>query len=375
MRSQNNGGGAKMNTIEKGATASPAVTPIVMDNAKIVNNSDNSNFSAEQFDILSSLEEVRMKPAKGDDLEICFADQIEEPKAMMSIAGVLLASMQNISVIGGKQKSRKTFFICMCICAFLTGGYGTITGCSTGNGKVLLFDTEQGKAHVWKVVNRVHHMAEATEGLKNFHTYYLREKSIDERIEIIQDQIEKHRPALVVIDGIVDACHDFNNIDASTATTQLLMELSAKYGCHIMTVLHENKGDGNLRGHLGSILTQKAETVIQLQKDGDFTKVSAAYTRNLPFDDFVFTVNSEGLPIIMGCDVITKKTPTDIMVNVMRQVLDGKSMTYGALKRAYMELAGKSERTATGHISKCSQLDIIYRDAEDEKYRAKQWRS
>lgn len=335
---------------------------------------DDISFPTEQFEVLTQLESVRLKPAKGDDLEICFADQIEEPKAMMSIAGVLLASMQNISVIGGKQKSRKTFFICMCICAFLTGGYGTITGCPTGNNKVLLFDTEQGKAHVWKVVNRVHRMAGATEGLKDFHTFYLREKSIDERIEIIKEQIEKYRPSLVVTDGVVDICNDFNNIEAATATTQLLMELSAKYGCHIMTVLHENKGDGNLRGHLGSIITQKAETVIQLQKDGDFTKVSAAYTRNLPFDDFVFTVNSDGLPVITGCDIAAKKTPTDIMVNLMRQVLDGKAMTYGALKRAYAELAGKGERTAAGHIAKCTQMEIIYRDSDDEKYRAKQWR-
>jgi len=49
---------------------------------------------------------------------------------------------------------------------------------------------------------------------------------------------------------------------------------------HIHTILHQNKGDENARGHIGTELNNKAETVLLVEKDksnGDISNVSAMH--------------------------------------------------------------------------------------------------
>ena len=58
------------------------------------------------------------------------------------------------------------------------------------------------------------------------------------------------------------------------------MQWTSERGIHIQTVLHLNKGDDNSRGHIGTELNNKAETVLQVTKDPtdpDRSIVSPAY--------------------------------------------------------------------------------------------------
>lgn len=313
----------------------------------------------------------------GDNLLINYSDKMEDSIAILAVKNLLIASAGNISVIGGKQKSRKSFFTSMLLTAYLEGEYGLITGKNNNGRPALLFDTEMGKNHVQKSVRRICRMCGLNKQHDQLKVFFLRECSIQERLEIIKAQIEKYKPGFVVIDGAVDLCSNFNDIDASTLVVQCLMELSSKYNCHITTILHENKGltDSNLRGHLGTILSQKCESVIQLIKEGDNTLVSAVATRNIPFDSFLFKINDEGLPIILDLvSVPPKPTAEDKMIKAMRHVLDEKALNYVPLQKMYEEAAGVKARTAQGHISKCIQLNIIYKSDTDGKYRCTKYR-
>lgn len=313
----------------------------------------------------------------GDNLLIKYSDDITDPVPILSINKTLVASAGNISVIGGKQKSRKSFFICMLSAAYLKGEYGMITANVSGKRPILLFDTEMGKAHVHKALQRICRMCEQDEQDDRLKVFFLRECTAVDTIEILKAQIAQHNPGLVIIDGIVDMCNNFNDISESSSLVQLLMSLSSLYNCHITTILHENKGsaDSNLRGHLGSILAQKSETVFQLQKDGDTTKVLPAATRNIPFEDFFFKINEDGLPVILGViQTPSKQTLTERIVETMRLTLDDKALSYGDLQREYMEVAGVKERTAQNHISTCRKMNIIFKSEKDEKYRCTQYR-
>ena len=56
-------------------------------------------------------------------------------------------------------------------------------------------------------------------------------------------------------------------------------------------MLHLNKGDDNARGHIGTELNNKAETVLQIAKDGTLPErsiVAPAIIRSKPFDKFAF---------------------------------------------------------------------------------------
>ena len=50
------------------------------------------------------------------------------------------------------------------------------------------------------------------------------------------------------------------------------------------------------RGHLGTELMNKSETVIKLTPDGNTSKVECHYARNRPFTSFDFLINDAALP-------------------------------------------------------------------------------
>ena len=96
----------------------------------------------------------------------------------------------------------------------------------------------------------------------------LREQTPDKRKQIIGYMLEKICPmwGYFIIDGIRDLMYDINSPSESTDLINLLMRWSSGYNLHIHTVLHLNKGDDNTRGHIGTELNNKAETVLQITK-------------------------------------------------------------------------------------------------------------
>ena len=53
---------------------------------------------------------------------------------------------------------------------------------------------------------------------------------------------------------------------------------------HIHTILHQNKGDENARGHIGTELNNKAETVLLVEKDKNDCDISRGVGHAHPGD-------------------------------------------------------------------------------------------
>src|SRR5690606_29945484 len=105
-----------------------------------------------------------------------------------------------------------------------------------------------------------------------------------------------------IIDGSRDLVFDINSPEESTIISGQFMRWAEVYDCHIMTVLHVNKGDGNARGHLGTELMNKSETVIKvdLNKDeGGRIECTPEFTRSEPFSPFAFDRDDHGIPHII----------------------------------------------------------------------------
>jgi hypothetical protein len=80
------------------------------------------------------------------------------------------------------------------------------------------------------------------------------------------------------------------------------MRWSSFYNLHIHTILHLNKTDDQVRGHIGTELTNKAETVLQVTKsafDGNISEVKPMQVRELEFAPFAFRINDDGLPVLV----------------------------------------------------------------------------
>lgn len=121
-----------------------------------------------------------------------------------------------------------------------------------------------------------------------------------ERLRKIEEAIyDLDDLGLVVIDGIRDLAHDINRPGEATDLITKLMQWTDERRIHIHTVLHLNKGDDNTRGHLGTELNNKAETVLQITKDDfdrDISSVAAMHIRNRDFEPFAFRINADALP-------------------------------------------------------------------------------
>lgn len=71
----------------------------------------------------------------------------------------------------------------------------------------------------------------------------------------------------VWLDGVADAVKSPNDEQEAIPLVRRLHGLAIKHRCTIVCILHLNPGsDFKSRGHLGSQLEQKAETVLQLKK-------------------------------------------------------------------------------------------------------------
>jgi len=291
------------------------------------------------------------KPDLMDGCIIDLADDMPEPFPLISIGDVPLFTRGNISTIGGKAKSRKTFLIIHLASKFLDENLDL---------SVLLIDTEMSKFHTIKTARRIHRLTGWDEHINNarLHVLCLRENSPSERVDVLKQALTRFNPDIIFIDGIRDLVRDFNNPEESSDMVNLLMRLSSQSNCHICSVLHENKLGGQLRGHLGSEIINKSETVISVETTGMTTTVKPLFTRNMSFDEFHFQINSDSLPEL--CEAEIQAPNTEKMKDLFRSVLAGtSSIAYAELSRRLQEKTGTTDRTCEKKIKEGIEKGVI----------------
>ena len=90
------------------------------------------------------------------------------------------------------------------------------------------------------------------------------------------------------------------NITKDMQAADYIMKWTYEHNIHITTIIHKSGTTGKPLGHLGTYVLKKAETVIDLEVQEDYTiKVTNPYSRGYKFDDFVFDVNKDALPYLV----------------------------------------------------------------------------
>lgn len=263
-------------------------------------------------------------------------DQYSTPPEVIHISNSTISTLGNFSASTGKGKSKKTFNVCAIVASALTGRriLNYEANFPEGKRKVLYFDTEQSSYHCHKVLERINMLAgfppEQDNDMIEF--VMLREFSPVDRIQIIELALSQQQEVgLVIIDGLRDLMFDINSSTESAEVIGYLMRWTSQYNIHIHTVLHLNKGDDNARGHIGTELNHKAETIIQITKnenDGNISEVHAALIRDKEFAPFAFRINSEGLPeLAEDIDLIKpKKSRRSFDYEIMAEELHRKAL-------------------------------------------------
>ncbi|RGV02711.1 MULTISPECIES: AAA family ATPase, partial [Bacteroidaceae] len=220
----------------------------------------------------------------------------EKAPEILKVHGSVIGTLGNFSASIGKAKSKKTFNVSAIVAAALKNG--TVLRYAAElpeeKRKVLYIDTEQSPYHCLKVMKRILRMAGLPDDRDSGYLEFLalRKYTPEQRISIVEQAIY-HSPdiGLVIIDGIRDMVYDINSPGESTRIISKLMQWTDDRQIHIHTILHQNKGDENARGHIGTELNNKAETVLLVEKDkgnSDISHVSAMHIRAMDFEPFAF---------------------------------------------------------------------------------------
>ena len=245
------------------------------------------------------------------------SEDYERAPEILKVHGSVIGTLGNFSASIGKAKSKKTFNVSAIVAAALKNG--TVLSYTAelpeNRRKILYVDTEQSSYHCAKVAKRILRMAGLPTGRnhKDLEFLVLRKYTPEERIAIVREAIYRtENVGLVVIDGIRDMVYDINSPSESTKVISLLMTWTGERHIHIHTILHQNKGDENARGHIGTELSNKAETVLQVEKDEkdpDISTVKAAHIRAMNFEPFAFRINGEALPELLDEYLFKHKDP------------------------------------------------------------------
>ena len=303
----------------------------------------------------------------------------------------ILGTLGDFGLIIGKAKSRKSFFISIAVSTAL--GNDVILGrfksyLPPDKNEVIYFDTEQSKYYVQKAVKRICTQIEQPEP-KNLHAYHLRSLAPSERLKFIEDEIySNNKIGFVVIDGIKDLVTSINDEGEATMITSKLLKWTEERNIYLVTVLHQNKSDNNARGHIGTELINKAQTVLSVTKaenDNNISIVEPLQCRDIEPEIFAFEINEFGIPVIAENFEIrteTNKNKFDVTnledfkkYQLLTEVFsNGESFSYGKLVEQ-LQIAYKNQFKSSIGINRtkllitdCSNNDWIKQEKDKAPY-------
>lgn len=263
---------------------------------------------------------------------------------------VILAVLRDFSLLIGKAKAKKTFFLSGYLAALISKDIIlNIRGNLPSNKNIVaLFDCEQSLYYAHKTANRIIRLSK-TDG-STFIAVSLRKYTPAERLDIIEYCLY-NTPGIgfAAIDGIRDLIRDINSPEEATMIASKLLKWTEELNIHIVCVLHMNKGDNNARGHVGTELINKAQSVLSIAKDPqnpEFSTVTNEFARDIEFDPFAFYISDSGLPeLVQDYSPIKKKKAEatnvkPLLINLKQhyEILqavfsDGEQLTYSKLWR------------------------------------------
>ena len=221
------------------------------------------------------------------------------------------ATFGNISMIVGEEKSRKSFLKSLLEACSIGGKSNNYTadieiqGHNLQDKYIISIDAEQDTYDAWMNGIRVPKMVGAI--YPKYRMLKWREKSKDERLMLLEwlfmESDYKDNLGLVVLDGFVDFVKDFNDLKECDEFASKLMKYSSITHSHIMGILHLNPNSEKARGHLGTIIGQKCETVLIIKNMGDYSVVKRKVGRGKTFEPFTIRVDDQWLPYISDDEI------------------------------------------------------------------------
>lgn len=267
--------------------------------------------------------------------------QLAASRHLLEIHGVKCFPRGDLIALSGKEKCGKTTACRILATAILRGEYQGIKALES-NLRVLWIDTEQAAISSRSVIRGIDMMCGFEPSDDQLFFLNLREWGEKESmIQVLQFMFNDFRPDFVILDGIRDFIHDFNDIRESADIVLEVMRLSSgvnealakeqklneRLPCSVACILHQNKpkDDNNMRGHLGTELANKSGEVWESTRDEDgLFNFTQTRSRTRQVDESVsFKVLSQnytdtfGKEEEIGIPQIWNKLSTDVIAPIV----------------------------------------------------------
>ncbi|MBR5397643.1 MAG: AAA family ATPase [Bacteroidales bacterium] len=257
--------------------------------------------------------------------QIDITQEQPDPIPLITRNGRMFLTRNNLCTIVGRPKAGKSTLLTAIVATAYTGR-DCLGFSSEGHLKTLWIDTEQApddSSRMWRGVYRLAEVPVYNDDALVF--LRLLETPIAERLRCMEAVIKEKRPDLVIVDGVADMMRNTNDIEESQALVTAIRQINTRYECGIILILHVNWRDEKARGHLGTVLQHKSETVALLEHTAGMdspVKVMPQLTRKAPFADFIFEIDSDtGRPVL--CDVHTPVAPA---IQTLLDSINGKKV-------------------------------------------------
>lgn len=275
-------------------------------------------------------------------------------------------TIDDMSMVQGAAKSMKSTFNAILASFLLSGRNEGVqmfrSDFSPEEMKVLYIDTEQGKKYAKRT--REYILNSCNDSQKKNLTYIsLLGKDPSETLAYVEMFIDEYRPIFVILDGIVDACNNFLDAEESKRLNIIIKKFTTKYHCHMLNVLHTNPDPKSLgtkaRGHLGTMLEQKCETVIELVKGKEegTAIVNAKSTRGKPFKSFRILRADDYMGLMYNTE--NESTPSDKnSLTGKNEIIHNEIVEFLSVDRYGM----KSTRELTEYVLRKAGLEVGEKD-------------
>ena len=232
-------------------------------------------------------------------LRVASTTEVPPEEPALTVDGVGLFALSDLHGLKGKQKCGKTTALKVCLAAWMQGRQFRVRS-ALQQPRVLYLDTEQKQSDVKLIVTDVIQMTGLDAAYVDDHlrVYTLRRRDFQLLLDDLRLLVGDYRPQVVVIDGIVEFVASFNDESAAKQLIHDLLTLCEEQRLAIVCVLHTNKADEdhNVRGHLGTMLAQKAGTVLECKKErgSSVITVTCSDARHQEMPDWSIMFNEQG---------------------------------------------------------------------------------
>lgn len=314
--------------------------------------------------------------------------EIPTPVPVVTIGGEVISTEGNITTISGAGKSGKSAFSSVLIAgAIAAGEYEGFTGVdiqpNDSEKAVLHFDTEQARHKHKHNLMTILRRCEFDTCPDFFYSYNIRELPLQDYRKVTTDIVsaaatKHHGVHLIIIDGIADYIQDVNDAESSNAIVSFFEKLAIKNACPVIAIVHTNPNNDKERGHLGSQLQRKSESVLTIQTANDISTLQPKFLRNagkgnIPLIQFRYNP-AKGYHEYCGVQS-PEQTNRDAerikaIKEIAEQVFSGqKSYGYNEAIERIMKAATKQERTAKDYFKEMKAHQFITK-GEDNNYRS-----